>query len=134
MRLATNSISSYKTKHGVLKRLPTTRTSNYPVPRHLYMKQGLVTPMCAVLTAKTGHRYILTHTLRKGWSHFAFFHILLGQRTNVGVVNSHWLTSSTVKQSRAILQCGLLAVHSSTTSPAACHIAQQFHVPHWQKA
>jgi len=41
----------------------------------------------------------------KGWSPFTFSHTLLGQRTNVRAVNSHRLISSTVKRSRAILQC-----------------------------
>ena len=41
-------------------------------------QQGVVTPIRAILTAKTGH---LDRILRKGWSCFAFFHMLLGQMT-----------------------------------------------------
>ena len=50
------------------------------------------------------------HTLRKGWSHFAFFHVLLGQRTKCAC-SQRSLTDFQYSQLRAICS----AVKQSST-------------------
>ena len=56
--------------------------------------------------SKTLLQVILTCILRKGWSCFTFFRIVLGQRTKC--VCSQWPLAdfSTIKQWRTFLQCG----------------------------
>ena len=63
----------------------------------------MITPVCIVLTAKTGHLDPV-YWGRDGVASLSSVHNWVkGQ--NVCVVNYHWLISSMVKQSRAILQC-----------------------------
>jgi len=62
----------------------------------------VVTDICNVLVAKTRH---LDPYTKEGWSHFAFFCILLGQRTKCAYSQHSSADSSMVKRPRAILQC-----------------------------
>ena len=63
-------------------------------------KSRVVTSIRTILTAKTG---ILT---KEGVESLRFLLYIIGSKDkNVHVVNSHQLISSTVKWSRAILQC-----------------------------
>jgi len=74
------------------------------LPQLTCTREGVVTPIRIVLTAKTG---ILTLYTKEGVELLCFLPYTIGSKDKMCMqsINSHRLISSMVKRSRAILQC-----------------------------